>query len=73
MPIYEYLCDVCDYKFEKLQALSAAPVSECPKCKGSVKKVFSVPSLKFNGSGFYKTDYANPKPDSVPSPKPDGG
>jgi putative FmdB family regulatory protein len=73
MPIYEYLCVDCNNKFEKLQTLSSPPVGECPKCGGNVNKVFSVPSLKFNGAGFYKTDYAPSSSDPVPPPKPDGG
>lgn len=40
-----------------MQNLSAPLIKECPKCQGKVKKVFSIPSLQFKGSGFYVNDY----------------
>ena len=56
VPTYEYLCDACGYAFELVQAFSDAPVSECPQCKGNVRKVYSNVGIVFKGSGFYKTD-----------------
>ena len=35
MPIYEYVCDTCKGKFEKLvKSMSSTEVAECPKCGG---------------------------------------
>ena len=56
VPTYEYLCDACGHAFELVQAFSDAPVSECPQCKGNVRKVYSNVGIVFKGSGFYKTD-----------------
>ena len=71
VPTYEYLCDACGYAFELVQAFSDAPVSECPQCKGNVRKVYSNVGIVFKGSGFYKTDSqakpAAPKKESTPT------
>jgi putative FmdB family regulatory protein len=58
MPLYEYECDTCHHRFEVIQKFSDALVSECPKCKGPVHKLFSSPAIQFKGSGWYITDYA---------------
>ncbi len=41
MPIYEYMCPTCDYKFEKLQSMSATG-AECPRCEQPAKRALSV-------------------------------
>lgn len=46
MPIYEYeLCEgdcrICGGTFSLRRPLSAAPLTNCPACKKSVRKVFS--------------------------------
>ncbi|MGI6466421.1 MAG: FmdB family zinc ribbon protein [Sphaerochaetaceae bacterium] len=56
MPTYEYLCKECEYNFEVEQKMSDAPLSECPKCTGFVRRVFSNNAIIFKGSGFYVTD-----------------
>ena len=38
MPIYEYECTSCNYKFEKRQSINDQPIEVCPKCQGKVKK-----------------------------------
>ena len=58
MPLYEYQCDTCAHRFEVIQKYSDAPIDTCPKCAGSVKKLFSSPAIQFKGSGWYITDYA---------------
>lgn len=57
MPLYEYECDDCQGRFERLQRLND-PAPPCPACGGGVKKQFSVPALQFKGSGFYINDYS---------------
>lgn len=57
MPLYEYECDACQRRFEKLQRVSDPLLTACPKCGGAVHKKFSVPALQFKGNGFYITDY----------------
>jgi putative FmdB family regulatory protein len=57
MPLYEYECDACGRRFERIQKFSDPPVSVCPTCGGAVRKLFSSPAIQFKGSGFYITDY----------------
>ena len=58
MPLYEYQCDACGDRFEKIQKFSDPLIDVCPKCGGVVKKLVSSPAIQFKGSGWYITDYA---------------
>lgn len=60
MPLYEYECDACGRRFERIQKFSDPLITVCPTCGGSVHKLFSSPAIQFKGSGFYITDYAKP-------------
>jgi len=57
MPLYEYECDACGHRFEKIQKFSDPIVDTCPICGGAVRKLMSSPAIQFKGSGFYITDY----------------
>ena len=62
MPTYEYKCVNCGHKFEMFQSMTAAPLSDCPKCNlaSSLKRLIGRGSgIIFKGSGFYQTDYKN--------------
>ena len=59
MPIYEYECEACGHRFERIQKFSDALVEECPSCgERKVQKLLSSPAIKFKGTGWYITDYA---------------
>jgi putative FmdB family regulatory protein len=58
MPLYEYQCDTCGQRFERIQKFSDPPVAACPACGAPVRKLISSPAIQFKGSGFYITDYA---------------
>jgi putative FmdB family regulatory protein len=59
MPLYEYECEACGHRFEKIQKFSDALIDECPKCgEKKVHKLVSSPAIQFKGSGWYITDYA---------------
>ncbi|HZR30848.1 MAG TPA: zinc ribbon domain-containing protein [Terriglobales bacterium] len=58
MPLYEYECQKCHHRFERLRQFSDPQVTKCPKCKGRVEQVISAPAVQFKGSGWYVTDYA---------------
>lgn len=49
MPTYEYECQDCWHRFEKVQAFGEEPVTTCPKCEGEVKRVISAPAVVFKG------------------------
>ena len=57
MPLYEYQCESCEARFEKIQKFSDPPVKTCPRCRGKVRKLVSAPAFQFKGSGWYVTDY----------------
>jgi putative FmdB family regulatory protein len=60
MPIYEYQCTACDYRFEKLQKMSDEPLVDCPSCeKPELKKLVSAAGFQLKGSGWYVTDFKN--------------
>lgn len=58
MPLYEYQCDRCGHRFEAIQKFSDAPLADCPKCTGPIRKLLSSPAIQFKGTGWYITDYA---------------
>src|SRR5262245_8293778 len=67
MPLYEYQCESCGNRFERIQKFSDPPVDTCPRCGGVVQKLISSPAIQFKGSGWYITDYARKaeKPDAA--------
>jgi putative FmdB family regulatory protein len=67
MPLYEYECDACAHRFEKIQKFSDPLVDVCPKCAGHVRKLLSSPAIQFKGSGWYITDYAKKSGNVEPS------
>jgi putative FmdB family regulatory protein len=69
MPLYEYECEKCGHRFEKIQKFSDKMVKKCPECGGKVEQMISAPAVQFQGSGWYVTDYAN----NSTAPSSDGG
>ena len=70
MPTYEYACRSCGEHLEVAQSFSDDPLTECPHCKGELRKVFSPIGIAFKGSGFYRTDSKGSS--STPAPKETG-
>jgi len=58
MPIYEYKCNSCGKKFEKIEKFSDSPLETHEECGGPVERLISAPTLQFKGTGWYVTDYA---------------
>ena len=56
MPTYSYRCRDCGVEFDTQQAFTDASLTECPECKGDLRKLFSAVGVTFQGSGFYRTD-----------------
>ena len=60
MPIYEYQCEACGYKLEKLQKMSDDPLKICPECSApKLTKLVSAVAFRLKGSGWYETDFKN--------------
>lgn len=75
MPIYEYKCNACNHRFEKLRKITDEPLKDCPKCnQPAVTKLVSAAGFKLTGTGWYETDFKNkPKPGkSTESSEPPG-
>ncbi len=88
MPIYEYVCTVCEHELEAIQKMSEAPLEFCPECgEKTLKKQLSAAAFQLKGSGWYETDFKNSgkssgkgdakpveaKPDSKPKHSCGGG
>ena len=56
MPTYSYRCTECSTAFDIQQAFTDDALTECPECRGKLRKLFSAVGVTFNGSGFYRTD-----------------
>jgi putative FmdB family regulatory protein len=62
MPIYEYAavgkgCPHCQARFDVLQKMSDASLTQCPECHEPVTRVISVPSVAAGGSHLLKEDH----------------
>lgn len=58
MPIYEYECKACGHRLEKLQKISAAPLTDCPACQApDLNRLVSAAGFRLAGGGWYETDF----------------
>jgi putative FmdB family regulatory protein len=73
VPTYQYACTECGHAFEQVQSFSDDALTECPRCRGKLRKVFNAVGVVFKGSGFYRTDSRSAgnsaKADSAPTTK----
>jgi putative FmdB family regulatory protein len=58
MPLYEYECEACATRMEKIRKFSDPPLVICEACGGALRKLVSSPAIQFKGTGWYITDYA---------------
>lgn len=64
MPIYEYECKACKHRLESLQKINEEPLRDCPKCgRPDLRILISQSSFRLKGSGWYVTDFRDPRPD----------
>lgn len=58
VPIYEYRCESCDHRLEKLQKMSEGDLVDCPECESpALKRLISAAAFRLKGSGWYETDF----------------
>ena len=69
MPVYEYECEQCGVRFERLQRMSEPVLTDCPECGGHIHRVMQPVGVIFKGSGFYVTDNRGRSSTGVPAPK----
>ena len=81
MPIYEYRCESCDHRLEKLQKMSEGELVDCPECeRPALKRLISASAFRLTGSGWYETDFkkdnkrnlAEPSSKETSNKKPSG-
>jgi putative FmdB family regulatory protein len=61
MPIYEFVCDKCDARFEKLLAISDNQNPKCPECDfGRGKKQLSACGVRPQGIATGSGGFAAP-------------
>jgi len=71
MPIYEYQCEACDHKMDKLQKLSDEPLKVCPICnEPMLNKLVSAAGFRLKGGGWYETDFKTGKKKNVAGDNP---
>jgi putative FmdB family regulatory protein len=56
VPTYEYVCTDCGNNLEVVQRFTDESLTECPVCRGRLRKMFYPVGVVFKGSGFYRTD-----------------
>ena len=58
MPIYEYQCEACGHRLERLQKVSDPLLRDCPACeKPALGKLVSAAVFRLKGGGWYETDF----------------
>ena len=67
MPTYQYACTECGHAFEQFQSFSDDALTECPECRGRLRKVFNAVGVVFKGSGFYRNDSRDKKSSTLSS------
>ena len=68
MPLYEYKCQECGLRFERIERASELRDGVCPDCGEVAHRLIGAPALQFKGSGWYVNDYGKGN-GSDPTPK----
>ena len=58
MPTYEYECVGCGYRFEKFQGIKNKPISKCPMCGGTTRRLIGMGAgVIFKSSGSHTASH----------------
>jgi putative FmdB family regulatory protein len=68
MPIYEYECKLCKYKFDITTKTYTVPKHrKCPKCPAMARRIFgSAPSVQLKGDCWSHDGYEHEPPQQRP-------
>ena len=58
MPVYQYQCSICNFRFELKQNFDDGTTAPCPECQGIAQRLLAPVPIIFKGPGFYVTDTA---------------
>lgn len=70
MPNYDYKCKSCDHSLTIFQKITEDKITQCPEClENSLQRLIGGgnATLRFEGTGYYITDYGPKKNVSSPS------
>ena len=57
MPKYDYRCPLCQITHSEVRGINEQEkIKKCENCKVDYIRVFAVPVVTFNGSGFHIND-----------------
>jgi putative FmdB family regulatory protein len=72
MPLYEYRCEACGEKEEKLQSFSAPTEHDCSACGAStgMKRQISTTAFALSGDGWYASGYGSSGKSEAPAAAP---
>ena len=73
MPLYEYECQQCHRRTEKIQKFSDPELTACPLCGGLLARTVTAPAIQFKGAGWYKDLYSSAKPPAANAGGGEGG
>jgi len=70
VPIYEYECEKCFFKFDLMKKVGENGGASCPRCHGHSRRLFSVVPFIFKGARWVgksdkKREDSQPKDQSV--------
>lgn len=68
MPIYEFECEKCSFKFDLLRKVGEGREALCPQCQGRGRRVFSSVPFIFKGSRWVG-ESSRAKEDNKPKEK----
>jgi putative FmdB family regulatory protein len=63
MPLYEYECQACHRRLEKIQKFSDPELTVCPHCSGRLERTITAPAFQFAGGGWFADGYGSKKND----------
>jgi len=72
MPTYHYRCSDCGHSFDFFQKFADDPLTTCPECGGTIRRVVQPVGVVFKGSGWYINDSRDSKK-STSAPKTESG